>query len=708
MTGVRQALVVAVDEYADEGLGRLRAPADDAEALGEVLGDPRIGDFDVRVLRNETAQGIRVAVEDFFADRRPDDLLLLHFSCHGLKNAAGQLFLAASDSRPDRLASTAVAADFVNQQMADSRAQRIALFLDCCYGGAFPRGMVVRGGSDVAVGDAFAAQREAGGRGRVVVTASSSVEYAFEGRELSTGDQLVPSVFTGSVVEGLASGEADRDGDGWVGLNELFGYVAERVRRATPHQTPHLWAFGSEGDLLLAHSRRRRVVAGELPQELLEAVDSSLSATRLGAAIELRDRLLGTDLPQALAAFTRLTGLVDDDSRRVSATAAAAVHEAGVQVEPAVLDLGPQPPGSRRLVDLRVVGPPLALAVSVETSVDWLTVDVEDGDLLHVIVGPRAVGHHAGTVDVVSPTGRQSVPVSVDVVEGVPMQESLRAAPAAEPIAPTSAPALTPAQAAAARIWWPVAAGLLLCAAGLTAAYAHMDRLWFMPVIDNLGGSPVDGFAAAILALAGAVVVALARPHLARTATGVTGGIGLFFVTWGYAALGVPSHTDDSSFAQLWWPFLLIGIVVVAFSALDLARRRVFSAPVTWVRPAGRQRALLVAGSILVTVALALPIDGSHLAWPYSHGRFLAVSVVAVALALLAATADLGVAGTAAGEVRLPAAVALAYLATTTIAAGYLAVSATTLFGLALGGGAVCLGVPALSRSRQQSAAAQR
>jgi len=144
VSAARDALIVAVDEYVDPGLGQLQAPHHDAEALGDVLSDPRIGDFAVRVLRNETAQGIRVAVEDFFADRRPDDLLVLHFSCHGLKNAAGELFLAAPDSRPTRLASTAVAADFVNQQMADSRAQRIALFLDCCYGGAFPRGMVVR------------------------------------------------------------------------------------------------------------------------------------------------------------------------------------------------------------------------------------------------------------------------------------------------------------------------------------------------------------------------------------------------------------------------------------------------------------------------------------------------------------------------------------------------------------------------------------
>ena len=483
MSPVREALVVAVDQYADEGLGRLRAPADDAEALGAVLGDPRIGDFAVRVLRNESAQTIRVAVEDFFADRRPDDLLLLHFSCHGLKNAAGELYLAASDSRPDRLASTAVPADFVNRQMADSRAQRIALFLDCCYGGAFPRGMVVRAAGDVAVGDAFATQRDAGGRGRVVVTASSSVEYAFEGAELASDAQVAPSVFTGSVVAGLESGEADRDGDGWVGLNELFGYVAERVRRVTPHQTPHLWAFGSEGDLLLAHSRRRRVTAGELPAEVVEAIGSSLAATRLGVAVELRDRLLGPDLGQALAAWSALTGLASDDSRRVSATAEEAVREADLRVTPDVVDLGVLPPGTRQVVDLRLSGPPLALVASAVAAEEWLSGEVDDDGLLHVAVAPPAAGSYQGTLLVSSPTGEHPVSVRLEVVPGAPEPSAPAVVPppraAAEPEQPPAAPVDPPAPAAQSaptaatrtsrRAWLSVPAAQLVacCRAGL-------------------------------------------------------------------------------------------------------------------------------------------------------------------------------------------------------------------------------------------------
>ena len=125
------------------GLALVRRPADD-------LAPGRLS-FDVRVLENGTSQDVRVAVEEFFLDRSPEDLLLLHFSCHGVKNADGELFLALRDTRPKLLAATGLGADFVNRQMAASRAQRIALFLDCCYGGAFPRGMVVRASAEARV-----------------------------------------------------------------------------------------------------------------------------------------------------------------------------------------------------------------------------------------------------------------------------------------------------------------------------------------------------------------------------------------------------------------------------------------------------------------------------------------------------------------------------------------------------------------------------
>ena len=129
MTGQRKALIVASGDYEHEGLRHLPGPTADAAALGRVLGDPQIGDFAVEVVRNELAHTIQEQVEDFLSEGRPEDELLLHFSCHGLKNESGQLFLAARNTRPNRLASTAIPATFIDQCMRASRSRRIVLLL---------------------------------------------------------------------------------------------------------------------------------------------------------------------------------------------------------------------------------------------------------------------------------------------------------------------------------------------------------------------------------------------------------------------------------------------------------------------------------------------------------------------------------------------------------------------------------------------------
>src|SRR5690242_15315958 len=82
--GPRSALVVATTTYADPSLRGLRAPAHDAAELRELLADPRIGGFAVTSVLDGTAQQVRLAVEEFLLERRPEDLLLVYLSCHGL------------------------------------------------------------------------------------------------------------------------------------------------------------------------------------------------------------------------------------------------------------------------------------------------------------------------------------------------------------------------------------------------------------------------------------------------------------------------------------------------------------------------------------------------------------------------------------------------------------------------------------------------
>jgi hypothetical protein len=75
-TGLR-ALIVAADRYDDGRLADLRAPAQDARQLAEVLADEAVGGYRVTTLLNQPGHVVSEEIEGFFAEGRPDALLLL-------------------------------------------------------------------------------------------------------------------------------------------------------------------------------------------------------------------------------------------------------------------------------------------------------------------------------------------------------------------------------------------------------------------------------------------------------------------------------------------------------------------------------------------------------------------------------------------------------------------------------------------------------
>lgn len=415
MSAARVALVVATDRYDDPTLHGLAAPSADADALAEVLGDARLGGFDVDVLRNAPSFAIAERVEGLFSGRHPSDVVLLHFSCHGLKDESGELFLAATNTSPTRLASTAVDAALVNRLMGRTRAQSVVLLLDCCYGGAFERGLIHRSDGDAHVGEQFDGLSDSG-RGRVVITASSAMEYALEGTTLTSGGRPAPSLFTGALTDGIRSGEADRDQDGRVGLNELYDFVYDTVRARTPNQTPSRWDFGVQGDVVIARNPRRRIVPAPLPREVLDLVEHTSAGVRLGAVEEVAGIATRENLGMAAGAVVVLRQLVGDDSRRVSSAA----HDALVRLEPrttpTAVDLGPVPAGSSSpAATVTVEGSPLALSSAVATTSADVHAEL-DGSVLSVRVSGRESGPVNGVVTLTSATGDASVQVTATIV----------------------------------------------------------------------------------------------------------------------------------------------------------------------------------------------------------------------------------------------------------------------------------------------------
>lgn len=431
MSGQRLALIVANDEYEQAALRDLLAPRADAEALGQVLGDPQIGHFLVQVVRNEPSYVIQAKIEELFSESRPDDLILLHFSCHGLKSESGELFFAAANTRPKRLESTAVSADFVQRCMRASRSRSVVLLLDCCYGGAFAQGSRVRAAGDINVLDSFPQGRLGGGRGRAVITASSAMEYAFEGDRLADDQPRCPSVFTSALVEGLATGDADRDEDGWISLDELYDYVFDKVQERNPHQTPSRH-FELEGELYLARSPQR-IRPAPIPSDLQAAINDPNVYTRRGAVSELQVRLASDDLPVAAGAYQALAELARNDIQYVAELAAAALRQAAVRPEETELHFGQRQQGSAAPHHVvRLLGPHIARACTPHASDDWIRVNpTPEG--FDIAVDTTRTGPLRGNLDLKGLTGEAVIAIDAEILP--------RAAPAStipRPRRPTS------------------------------------------------------------------------------------------------------------------------------------------------------------------------------------------------------------------------------------------------------------------------------
>ncbi|WP_165966187.1 caspase family protein [Actinomadura sp. 7K534] len=320
---------MAADRYESADLGSLYAPAHDVDALASALAEPHIGGFEVQRVFNRPVHEVNLAIEDFFCDKGPDDVLLLYVSCHGVKDDAGHLYFATTNTRVTRLGATGIASTFVRDRMSQSRSRNIILLLDCCYSGAFVEGMVRRGDGGVGINERLS------GSGRAILSSSSALEYAFElderhmTKEISlagTGQRREgrPSIFTEALVNGLTTGEADQNQDGRISVDELYDYAYSKVTEANPNQTPTKFSDVS-GELIVAWSPAT-AKPPSLPDEVVAATKNPLGRVRAVAVDALKELALAGDAVGRLA-YEQLKELLDDDSRTVIAKARQAIAE---------------------------------------------------------------------------------------------------------------------------------------------------------------------------------------------------------------------------------------------------------------------------------------------------------------------------------------------------------------------------------------------
>lgn len=280
------ALVIGVGDYQDKGVTPLKYAVNDAEALAEMLTDPDVCGFpanQVELLTDDKAH--RDAIVDRLSNWLPArskgaDIVVIYFAGHGVVRSLGKKeegYLLPYDADPTNPAARGVAMGDLARWVDGLAAEAVVVCLDCCHAG---KALATRGpepavARDVGIGPA--ALQEIAGKGRFIMASCDAGQRSVEDPVLRHG------LFTYHLLQGI-SGKGDRDGNGKVGVAELFEYVSEQVvRDARKHgveQKPWTVAMAA-GGVYISAPRIRPAEVSPVPPDEAELVNQLKQAGKI-------------------------------------------------------------------------------------------------------------------------------------------------------------------------------------------------------------------------------------------------------------------------------------------------------------------------------------------------------------------------------------------------------------------------------------------
>ena len=238
------ALLIGVSEYGS-GLNPLPGAVKDVEAVQQVLPPLEDSGFEeVKLLSNPNPPVMREAIETLFSGRTKTDLVLLFFSGHVIQDDSGKLYLATSiTSRSPRLELIRVSTiplSFVHELMSNSPCQRQVVILDCCFSSVSTQAIAANDQPTEEI------KTQLGGEGKAILTSFTPSQYSLD-PETSNH-----SVYTRYLVEGIKTGAADFNSDGWISIDELHEYASNKVQVVSPAVKPEFYSIEEGSKILLA------------------------------------------------------------------------------------------------------------------------------------------------------------------------------------------------------------------------------------------------------------------------------------------------------------------------------------------------------------------------------------------------------------------------------------------------------------------------
>ncbi|MDP9471983.1 MAG: caspase family protein, partial [Chloroflexota bacterium] len=212
-----RGLFVGIDRYASSYINWLSCARRDATALHALFSDT-LGDG-AAFLGDEEAT--RSAIETHF-DRLttcdPDDVVVIAFSGHGTTTHE----LVTYDANPLDLANSCISLATLTEWFSRIPARRLICFLDCCFSSGMGAKVLTAEATPRNLTSVAALLDQLSGEGRLILTASSATEEAWEHQRLGHG------LLTYYLLEALQGAEEVRQA-GKISVLRLLDYVSQRV-----------------------------------------------------------------------------------------------------------------------------------------------------------------------------------------------------------------------------------------------------------------------------------------------------------------------------------------------------------------------------------------------------------------------------------------------------------------------------------------------
>jgi len=215
-----RGLFIGIDRYESARIRWLNCAKRDAVALHALFSDT-LGDG-AELLVDEQATSVAIG-EGFarLAASAVDDVVVIAFSGHGSETHA----LVTFDADDRDLAATALPLATIAGWLDCIPARHVILLLDCCFSGGIGAKVVAAPSAARSLASTTHALEQLSGSGRLMVTASTATQEAWEHTPLRHG------LFTYHLLEALQGAEEVRQA-GKVSVYHLLQYVAARVSDA--------------------------------------------------------------------------------------------------------------------------------------------------------------------------------------------------------------------------------------------------------------------------------------------------------------------------------------------------------------------------------------------------------------------------------------------------------------------------------------------